>query len=233
MVSSSFKVVQMSGQVRLPDASNRVTVVGSTGSGKTRFGIWLFSVARYGNIPRILLDFKGDDLIAAIEDAGYAREISVLSKPPTKPGTYVVRPLPTQLAELDTFLWEVWRKGNVALFFDEGTMTAKSRAVPAILTQGRSKKIPVITLSQRPAWLSRYVFTESEYFAIFRLNNKQDRDTVRDFVNTQAEVPRLPYHSLWYDAGQDQAAIFSPVPGDAQIIEGFRPKKRGPAKRKL
>lgn len=223
----------MSAQVGLPDASNRVTVVGSTGSGKTRFGIWLFSVARYGEMPRILIDFKGDDLIAKIEDAGYAREISIHGNPPTKPGVYILRPRPDQLAALDDFLWKVWKRGKTALFFDEGTMTAKSKAVPSILTQGRSKKVPVITLSQRPAWLSRYVFTESEYFAIFRLNNKQDRDTVRDFVNTQEEVPRLPYHSLWYDAGQDRAVIFSPVPRDAEIIEGFRPKRRGPSKRKI
>ncbi len=222
----------MSG-ARFPGVSNRTTVVGSTGSGKTRFGIWLLSVADWGNIPRVIFDFKGDDLVAKIERAGYAKVLSILSNPPRKPGLYIVRPSPHELQAVEDFLWKCWKQEKIGLFFDEGSMTAKSKALNAILTQGRSKCVPVITLSQRPVWLSRYVFSESEFFAIFRLNHRDDRDTVRAFVNTEQEVPRLPYHCLWYDVGQDRAVIFSPVPKDPQIVEGFRPKSGGLKKRRI
>lgn len=223
----------MTGKIRFPGVENRTVVVGSTGSGKTRFGMWLLSIARWGNIPRVVFDFKGDDLIGKLEAAGYAREISIAGNPPRKPGTYIVRPSPHETEAVEAFLWKCWKQEEIGLYFDEGYMVAKSKALNAILTQGRSKHVPVITLSQRPCWISKFVFTESEYFAVLRLNHKDDKDTVRAFVNTDVMVPPRPYHSLWYDAGSDKAVILAPVPNDETIIMGFRPKNSGRKKRAI
>lgn len=224
--------------VRFPNNTNRTCVIGPTGSGKTVFGIWLLSTCKTLNwkrTPVIILDFKGDDLIEQIEDAGAAKEIDIRSKVPKKPGLYIVRPHPHEKELVDNFLWRVWAQGNVGVFVDEGYMLDKCNAFNAILTQGRSKKIPVLILVQRPAWLSRFVFSESQYFAIFNLNDKRDKITVQQIVNADLSRQRLPYHCLWYDvggnAGGGAAIEFSPVPSVPEIVSVFAEAKQTHKKR--
>lgn len=220
--------------VRFPNNTNRTTIIGPTGSGKTVFGIWLLSTSRQLDWKKgrvIIFDFKGDDLVERIEDVGGLTEWPITRDPPRKKGLYVVRPLPHQTAEVEAFLWKVWKQGNIGLFFDEGYMVAKSAALNAILTQGRSKKIPVIMLLQRPVWAPRFCFSEAQYFAVFYQHDKRDRDTVQSFVNADVGQFRGPYHALWYDvganAGQGEATVFSPVPPVHEIVASFRPKREG------
>jgi hypothetical protein len=220
--------------VKFPDKSNRTTVIGQTGSGKTVFGVWLLSTCctlDWKRYPVIIIDFKRDELIEAIEP----QEIDVRKRPPKKAGLYVVRPLPHETEELEQFLWKVWDQENTGLFVDEGYMLGKSKAFAAILTTGRSKKIPVIQLTQRPVFLSRFAFTESQYFAIFRLIDKRDIDTVQSFVNADIKQSRLPYHCLWYDvggnAGGGAAFDFKPVPPVPEIVALFAREKPGLQKR--
>jgi len=131
--------------VRLPDSTKRTAVIGSTGSGKTRGGIWLLSSRDWDVRPWVIIDFKHDDFIARIPGL---QEIRVTDAPPKRPGLYVVRPHPDDQAELDQFMYRCWDQENIGLFFDEGLMVGKngrSRWMRALLTQGRSKHIPMIT----------------------------------------------------------------------------------------
>jgi len=224
--------------LRLPNDQNRTTIIGPTGSGKTRFGIWLLSTSETLNWkkrPVIFFDFKGDDLIEQVEDVGGAIEWPISRDPPKKKGLYIVRPMPHQMAEVEAFLWKVWKHGYIGLFFDEGYMVAKSNALNAILTQGRSKHIPVIMCLQRPVWAPRFCFSEAQYFAIFYQHDKRDVNTVQAFVNADVGQERGPFQALWYDvganAGRGAAYVFKPVPSDAVIVETFRPKKTGAKKR--
>lgn len=220
--------------VNLPNRKNRTTIIGPTGSGKTVFGFWLLSTCRtldWKHRPVIIFDFKGDDLVEEIEDVGGLKEWAITRDPPKKAGLYVVRPFPHQSKEVEDFLWKVWKQGKTGLFFDEGYMVAKSPALNAILTQGRSKEIPVIMLLQRPVWAPRFCFSEAQYFAVFYQHDKRDRDTVQSFVNADVSLFRGPYHALWYDvganAGRGAASVFAPVPPVKEIVESFRPKKTG------
>jgi len=212
--------------INLPDDTKRHVIVGSTGSGKTQCGIWHLSLRDYLNMPWVIFDFKGDDLIAEIG----AKEISVNSAPPKKPGLYVVRPLPeTDDASVEAFLMKCWAQEDIGLYIDEGYMIPNdSKAFKAILTQGRSKHIPVIVLSQRPVWLSRFVFSEADFYQVFRLNDKRDRQTVKSFLPFDVEE-RLPdYHSYWYDVGNDFSQVWKPVPSKGTIIKSFRDNLRTP-----
>lgn len=174
-------------------------------------------------------------MMEEIEEIGGAKEWPINRDPPKKPGLYVVRPLPHQEAEVEAFLWKVWKRGDTGLFFDEGYMVKKSNALNAILTQGRSKRIPVITCLQRPVWAPRFCFSEAQFFAVFHQHDKRDVDTVQAFVNTDVSQFRGPYHALWYDvganAGRGEATVFRPVPPSHQIVAAFEPKKDGPKKR--
>lgn len=194
-------------------------IVGKTGSGKTFAGIWNLSYRNWTKRPWVIFDFKQDDLINSIPNT----RLIGLNDTPKYPGLYIVRPLPNQHDLVEQFLWRVWKKEGVGLYIDEGYMIDKgSEAFAAILTQGRSKRIPVIILTQRPVFLNKFVFTEAEYIQAFWLNWREDRKKVGEYVPAGIDV-RLPdYHSFWYEVNQDRLTVFEPVPDQDEIIEIFK-----------
>lgn len=216
--------------IRLPDDSKRQYIIGRTGSGKTVAGVWHLSQRSWDKMPWVIVDYKGDELIGRIPTT----EIKKRSKGydvPTKPGIYVIRPVAGVDDDfVEDFLWKVKYRGHCGLYIDEGYMLpekSKSPAFNAILTQGRSLKIPVIILSQRPVWLSRFVITESEFIQTYWLNDKRDRDTLKAVIPGGVDT-RLPeYHSWYYDVGRDKLTHIGPVPHPDVILQAFgRPTRK-------
>lgn len=202
----------------MPKNSQRVSIVGRTGSGKTQFGAWLLSHAPFDRQPYVIIDYKGDQLLNDIENV---REIS-LKETPKKPGLYITRPAPDDEEGIENFLLKIWERERVGLYFDEAYMIPKnSAAFSAILTQGRSKKIPSIILTQRPSWINRFVFSEADYYAVFHLNDRRDQKTVESFLPGSIEE-RLPdYWCRWYDVGKDSIFRLQPVPDRDIILNRF------------
>lgn len=209
---------------RFPGVSHRVNVMGKTGSGKTRFGVWLHAKSRnFKNYPNVIVDYKRDDLIAQIDRA---EEIGI-NEVPKHPGLYILRP-DMDDPEIETWMRKVHERGKTGLFFDEGYMVPhmapKFKALNRILTQGRSLRLPTMILTQRPAWGSRFARSEADFHAIFHMQDRDDYATVQGFVPRNDPVfdfdNRLPeYHSRWYDVAQDWSAIVEPVPLDDEILD--------------
>ncbi len=228
-------------QLQRPSDSDRTIVFGRTGSGKTVGALHHLSGSSFDLKPWIIFDYKGDKLIRGIQDAG-AREIDVRKKPPTKPGLYVVRPDVQEPAITNDFLLNVWRQEETGLFFDEGFMVPQNRPYKAfdhIMTQGRSKNIPVIACYQRPAWLSQFATSQADYFRVYHLHKPEDRAKANEYMG-EAKGPkgeligvnyRLPDHySLWYDVGNDQATVLRPSPPPEAVLGAFEQrlgKRRG------
>ena len=201
----------------MPNDTHRISIVGRTGSGKTIAALWHLSMRRWDKRPWIIFDYKGDKNIAMIPSL---EEIDITKSPPKKAGLYVVRPLPTDedVEAQIAFLWKVWKNEKTGIYIDEGYMVGKNNpAFRAILTQGRSKEIPAIILSQRPLWLDRFVWSEADYFQVFHLNTEDDRKTIARYLPVKS-IDRLPeYHSYYYDVGADAIVTLRPVP-DRDII---------------
>lgn len=214
--------------LRLPGNSHHHVIVGSNGSGKTRAGVWHLSKRNYNTMPWMILDFKHDDLIAQLP----AVEVDITDKLPTKPGLYAVRPHPYQQDEVADWLTRIWAKENTGVYVDEGYMIESSdanKAYKLVLTQGRSKHIPTITLSQRPVWINRFVLSEATFYQAFRLNDDRDRKSLQQFMPDEASQSLPPFHSWYYDSGKNDLAVITPVPDDDIIISGFdlsKPKRR-------
>ncbi len=209
---------------RLPADDERITIIGSTGSGKTTAGLWQLSMRDWKRKPWVILDFKGDRLVNDIPGAKY---LKLGDKIPKKPGIYIAQPLPDQVEEVETLLWKIWNAGKTGLFVDEGYMLDKSKAYRALLTQGRSKRIPIVTLVQRPVWVDRFAISEANHLHLFDLHDIRDRMTVQpllkgiDYVRDELE----PYHSYWWDVGRKAAFTLRPVPEWDKIRPTFEPPR--------
>lgn len=157
-------------------------------------------------------------------------EIDVTDKLPkaSQPGLYVIRPHPEQQDELANFFIRIWQQENMGVYVDEGYMVESRDANDAykyILTQGRAKRIPTMTLSQRPVWINRFVLSEATFYTKFRLNDKRDAESVQAFMPKDSMQALPPFHSWYYDSGKDALNIIKPVPDDDAIVSLFEFKK--------
>lgn len=215
-----------------PGSSDRVAIVGSTGEGKSTFALWLFSEsADFEKKPWILIDYKGEKIIDKILANKDAVRIQVKNDPPKQPGIYVVKPDPERPEEMAAFMWKVYRRGKTGMFFDELSMVPEFKGaaggggpLKAILTQGRSKEIPVYGLVQRPVDVNLHAFSEANFISEFYLKKRADRERVLEYLPDDEPVfenqKPLPRHwSRWWDDKRRVALILKPSPGAAQILD--------------
>lgn len=92
----------------------------------------------------------------------------------------------------------------------------------ACLTQGRSKRISMVVLSQRPVWLSRFVFSEADFFMVFDLTHTDDMKIVAAYIRDDErgllERPLAPHNSFFYDVGRKRLERFGPVPEGDKLV---------------
>lgn len=207
--------------LKFPGPTDRTAILGGTGSGKTTFATWLLSGTNFDLQPWVMVNTKGDPLINEIASIPGVQSIDV-TETPGETGLYVINPLPDQAEELDNFFRRVWEKQNCGVYVDEGYMIEIKDGFNALLTQGRSRRIPMIVLSQRPAWISKFVFSEAEYVSVFRLRHADDRKNIEKFVPNSMNIVLPKHHSLWYNVADDELLKLQPVPAKERILQNFR-----------
>jgi len=216
----------------LPNNTQSILLIGKNGSGKTRAAVWHLSQKDLENERWIVINHKREDLINSIPGAKFL----ALNEFPKKSGVYIYEPRPEiDDAAVTALLWHVYEKGNTGVYIDEGYMISpRDAALNSLYTQGRSKKIPVITLSQRPTRISRFAVSEAAFLQVFYLNDKRDRKTIQEFMPidlddyllSQNDKPRLlpEYHSIYYETASEKPLIMAPVPSDGDILGIFENK---------
>jgi hypothetical protein len=210
--------------VRLPSIADRTVLIGGTGSGKTVAGLWHLSRQPIDAMPWLVIDYKRDDNINSIP---YAQHVAVGA--PLLNGVYIVHPMLHEKDALEEYLWEIWKQEQVGIMVDEGFMLNDSEAFNTILMQGRSKRIPVIILTQRPVFVSRFVFSEASFIQVFRVIDKRDRKTISEFTpifgdkeTSNETLP--PYYSYYYDVSAHKLVTLKPVPPMPVINRTFQDK---------
>ncbi|MEB2649684.1 hypothetical protein SOP86_28985, partial [Pseudomonas canadensis] len=166
------------------------------------------------------LDYKGEELLNSIPRI---RQID-FKDTPSQPGLYILKSRPDLEEHTENWLWRIWENDDRGLFIDEGYMLPEVRkgAFSALLTQGRAKRISVITLSQRPVRVDRTAISEASHIVAFDLNDKRDHKSLEEVVPTgfmSDTVP--PFHSRWYSVKKDKTWIVRPVPGADEIVEAI------------
>lgn len=224
----------------LPTREQRLLVIGRNGSGKSRAAVWHLAQKNLRAEKWIVLNHKNEDLIDSIPEAVMVDDLNYV---PKKPGVYIYHPLPEVDDEATTnLMWKIHAAENTGVYIDEGYMiNPRDPALTAILTQGRSKKIPMIILSQRPSKISRFAVSEADFHQIFHLTDKRDRETVGAFVPISLEpimfskagedIKLPPFHSVYYDVKRNKLNIMKPVPSDESILSLFEAKLARPNKK--
>lgn len=229
--------------VRFPDDTNRLLVAGATGSGKSHAIAWHLSNRSYTEMPWVVYNFKGESIF---DDIPYVRELG-LEDIPSQPGVYVVRPLPRDREAVSDQLWNFWEHQDIGIVVDEGMMIPwRNEAFAAVMTQGRTRGLPVILGTQRPVSITPFAYSESQFFQVFRLQSRKDRYRIEDFIPEESfptrrvvtpagreETERLTlnhrlpqYHSWYHDANQNTTTILRPLPLLHEIYATFARRLR-------
>ncbi len=198
---------------KLPDQTQRLMIVGRTGSGKTQAAVWHLSKVDFESMPWLIVDYKTDRLINSIRGIDHIP----VGAPIGENGIYAIHPLPHQDVEVNDYLMEIWARENVGIYIDEGYMVTKMRGLTALLTQGRSKNIPMIILAQRPVFLNRFAFSESDFFRVFQLTIDDDIKRVQDFVPNYDPAKLKKFESYYYDVNENKGWVLGPVPTSEEI----------------
>jgi DNA helicase HerA-like ATPase len=208
---------------RLPGAADRTVVIGATGSGKTTFAAWLLSRQRLDLRPWVILDYKREALWDQVGKATI-RPLRT-HQLPGKTGLYRIQIDPGHGEDeaLEDWLWRIRRRGNVGLFCDEAANLPVRGAFKAILRQGRSLRIPVISCTQRPVEVDREIFSESGFKSVFRLEDERDYLIIRGMTRRSAIDRPLPrYWSYWYDAERNRLVTLRPAPEPDSVAAELR-----------
>lgn len=209
--------------MRFPDDTQRLVIVGATGTGKTVAGAWHLSHRDFHIRPWLIYNWKHDQFLDSIPNV---REIGLLELPAT-PGVYMVHPGMDDEDLVDNQMREIWKHEDIGVFVDEAYMVGnRSRGFRALLTQGRSKHIPMITLAQRPTWCDKFMLTEAEYYQIYRLQWEPDVKAMAEFAKGYRGAPPQPHWSHYYDAGENSLTPLKPVPHPDVIRATFERRLR-------
>lgn len=212
----------------LLERGQRGVLIGQTGSGKTWGGI--FQLQRSPAPLVIVLDTKGEPAFNTLPLPGeshgfYNSGDDFLSELKSKnlPNYMIMRPEPAEMAdplELDNLLQSIYARGKDCLVYvDEAYQWhVNGRAgagLTGLLTRGRSKGISVLLATQRPAWISRFCFTEAQKFYIYRVTDRRDIKTIGEHIPAFNIKDLAPKYNFWYydsAADMESAVLYAPVP---------------------
>lgn len=206
---------------RLPSIKKgeRVIIAGRTGSGKSTLATWLLNrspqrwivlnpkhTVAYGELAdnKTLEGFDARKLDDALE---HYRFVTLNFAP--------AETTPEYMDGVISYLHDAY--DNVGLCADElYTLHKNNRPGDGLtgwLTRGRERNQSFIGLTQRPAWISRFCFSESDAICAMSLQLAEDRKRMVDNTGRAELGTKLaPHHWAWYNVPEDALTVWGPVP---------------------
>lgn len=200
----------------------RALVAGRTGSGKSTLANWLLQRSplhwvilnpkwtdSFNGLPGVVtVRYKGGQDAQAVADSAMENRYTIVA-PESDAADHET------LDDLIMFLHMGYR--DIGLCVDElYAIHNSARAGAGLvgwLTRGRELGQSFLGLTQRPAWLSQFLFSESDYIGGMSLNLEKDRKRMVEMTGMAAFDKQLPPHYwLWYDTTKHALKRYGPVP---------------------
>lgn len=131
-----------------------------------------------------------------------------------------------KLTLLENIFYHIYIAKNCLLVIDEAYSIFRSALdIPqwfkAILTRGRERNVGVICLTQRPAHIPVFVYSEAEHFFVFRLLTKNDISKLEAIFGDAIKEIRLlgQYEYLYTNVSRPTAHIFKLKRNHNQLIK--------------
>jgi len=199
----------------------RAIAAGRTGSGKSTLAKWMLQVS-----PGywVILNPKNTRAYDDLPDVNNVDGIDItkIRKSIEEHRFTIITPKAGELDPdvLDLLInWLITEYTNIGICIDELYAVHKNGKAGAgligLLTRGRELKQSFFGLTQRPAWLSKFLFSEADYIIGMSLNLEDDRKRMYEFTSKRQFLEKQPERDwLWYDVGTDTLRAFNPVPVD-------------------
>jgi hypothetical protein len=202
------------------DPGERFVIAGRTGSGKSTLASWFLA----GSSQHwVILNPKHTPFYRQLPDSIVYRKFKpwdLLSD--ARRRKFVVLELSGEESQpyfMDGIIaWLHATLKNIGVCCDElYTLHASSgRAGPGLvgwLTRGREYKQSFLGLTQRPVWVSRFVFSEASYLIEMDLTFEDDRETLYEYTGSPYFRARVLGHRwLCYNVSLDATTLYGPVP---------------------
>lgn len=176
------------------NVGEHVAIIGTTGTGKTYLMSRLLSLRKYVAVVRT----KADDI--KFTDYKRVKDASALDS--LRDTRLLIEPEFSQQRNVvaETFA-KVWSAGGWTLVVDELFYAIKvlrlQVGIEMLLTQGRSKRISIVTGMQRPVHVTRFALSEVSHVFTFRLEGRDAKTisdmTSQEFAIASTRVPRFHF----------------------------------------
>lgn len=197
----------------------RALMAGRTGSGKSTWAKWML-LRSPGTW--IILNPKHTSAYESLSDSIVIKSLDIAKiESSMKRRRYIIvnpETLESDPDTLDAFILMLhngWR--NINLCCDELYKVHKNgvagQGLVGWLTRGRELKQSFLGLTQRPAWISQFLFSESDYIGSMSLLVPDDRKRMQKLTGRSEFDKMLDKRDwLWYTIDTDRLRYFSEVP---------------------
>lgn len=200
----------------------RAIIAGRTGSGKSTLGKWLLarSPGRW-----IILNPKWTSAYNSLPDSNIVKSLDPrkVERSMMQHHFTIINPGKgeSDAESMDQFIEHMHDSySNFGICADELYTLHRGNGVAGdgligLLTRGRELKQSFLGMTQRPAFISKFLFSESDYICGMSLALADDRKKMFDNTSRDEFRAQLPPHKwLWYDVAKADLRYFGPVPVD-------------------
>jgi hypothetical protein len=171
-----------------------VAVIGTTGTGKTYLMSRLLDMREYV----VMLRTKDDD----IKFKGFKRAKNAGAMQHVYSQKLLIEPEYEQQIQVGAKMLDLaYRMGRWTVVLDElyyiSVELGLTNPVNKLLTQGRSKRLSIVTGMQRPAWISRFALSEVSHVFTFGLERRDAKilgdSTTQRFVDIAPNLQQYEF----------------------------------------
>jgi len=113
--------------------------------------------------------------------------------------------------DIEAFLERCFERGKIGIYVDEGHLLGFSKTMRAIMIAGRSKRVPVMWISQRAHWIDPFIWSQASFYRAFDLQGPHDIKRFNENFPSKWRKPE-EFHSWYYDVGKGRMSYLRPSP---------------------